>query len=244
LMKQRNRFKNSGIVLALLTDFVRWKGVNPQLATGWLYPSGCRIHSLLSLRPIAFGFLVLLLLICSFSLWPFQGFGQSQLRDHVKIQGEVKMGESFEQTFGPGFSFSLEPNSFGWLLVIRDEQKAEDISRLTPPFHFVPNPREIEGWHFRNADNTGSNEPGEKNVNAPGLIREFIFSPEVGSTISGPKASGNVTPEEIEKVRSFGRGEMRILEYRLQDLEPGKRAKFTWIRFEADLSWPAASKKE
>ena len=154
-------------------------------------------------------------------------------RIYAKIIGEVKMGETFEKAFGPGFYFRLEPNAYGWLITLRDERGSEDLSRLTPPFHFVPNPREIEGWHFRNADNSGPNEPGEKNVNAPGLIREFIFSPEVGRTINYPPK-----PEEIEKIRRFGRGELRILDYKLGDLVPGKRARFEWMRFEVDLSWP------
>jgi hypothetical protein len=155
-------------------------------------------------------------------------------RIHAKIRGEVKRGEAFEYAFGPRFYFRLEPDPHGWLIVIRDERGNEDLSRLTPPFHFVPNPREIEGWHFRNADNTGPNESGEKNVNAPGLVREFIFSPEVGRTIDYPPK-----PEEIEKIKHFGRGELRILDYKLGDLVSGKRARFEWMRFDVDLSWPA-----
>jgi hypothetical protein len=155
-------------------------------------------------------------------------------RIHIIIRGEVKMGEAFEKAFGPGFHFRLEPDPHGWLIVIRDERGNEDLSRLTPPFHFVPNPREIEGWHFRNADNTGPNESGEKNVNAPGLVREFIFSPEVGRTIDYPPK-----PEEIEKIKHFGRGELTILDYKLGDLVSGKRARFEWMRFEVDLSLPA-----
>ena len=55
---------------------------------------------------------------------------------------------------------------------------ATKISRgLTPPWHLVPNPRYVEGWHFRNASNTG---PNDGSVNAPQETREFIFSPEVG----------------------------------------------------------------
>lgn len=163
-------------------------------------------------------------------------------RIHAKIVGEVKMSETFEKPFGPGFYFRLEPDPCGWLITLRDEQGSGDLSRLTPPFHFVPNSREIEGWHFRNADNSGPNEPGEKNVNAPGLIREFIFSPEVGRTIDGPNAKREPILEEIEKIKRFGRGELRILDYRLGDLEPGKRARFEWMRFEVDLSWPVGKK--
>ncbi len=51
-------------------------------------------------------------------------------------------------------------------------------------------------------------------------------------------AKGKPTAEEIKTVRQFGRGELRILDYRLTDLESGKQARFEWVRFEVDLSWP------
>jgi hypothetical protein len=183
-----------------------------------------------------------LILVFSWNAISAHAEGKGERRIYAKIIGEVKMGETFEKAFGPAFYFRLEPNAYGWLITLRDERGSEDLSRLTPPFHFVPNPREIEGWHFRNSDNSGPNEPGEKNVNAPGLIREFIFSPEVGRTIDGPNAKRKPTLEEIEKIQRFGRGELRILDYKLGDLVPGKRARFEWMRFEVDLSWPVGKK--
>jgi hypothetical protein len=127
------------------------------------------------------------------------------------------------------------------MIVIRDSRATEDISRLTPPFHFTPHPRDNEGWHFRNQDNPGPNEPGEKNVNAPGLVREFIFSPAVGKTLAGPEVKTSPTAEEIEQVKRFGRGKLTILDYRLTDPDPGEKAGFEWLRFEAELSWPAST---
>lgn len=161
------------------------------------------------------------------------------VRNSLTIFGEVTAGNLFERPFGPGWSFRLEPGAFGWTIAIRDAEAADDLARLTPPFHFVPNPRDLEGWHFRNADNSGPNGPGEKNVNAPGEVREFIFSPQVGKTIDGPGATGPVTEEDIERVRRYGRGTLTILEYRLADAEPGKTARFDWLRFKVELSWPA-----
>jgi len=184
--------------------------------------------------------LLIFLIICVSSFTLCEA-GQS-LRTQITFKGEVWGGKSFKQTFGPGFYFYLEPVPHGWLIVIRDKRETEDISRLTPPFHFVPNPREIEGWHFRNIDNSGPNEPGEKNVNAPGVVREFIFSPQVGRTIDGPEAKRKPTPKEIEKIRKDGQGKLIILDYRLKDLEPRKQASFEWMRFKVDLSWPKGSK--
>ncbi|MBI4586002.1 MAG: hypothetical protein HY717_18485 [Planctomycetes bacterium] len=103
---------------------------------------------------------------------------------------------------------------------------------MTPPFHFVPNPRSIEGWHLRNADNTGPNEAGIRNVNAPGLEREFWFSPSVSRETP-------ITHQEVRRAKSFGRGVFRIVKYTLEDLVPGKQASFAALQFEVDLTWQA-----
>ena len=120
-------------------------------------------------------------------------------RASSRIEGELTAGEAFQASFGPDFVFRLDPSPAGWTLSIRETGRDDDLSRLTPPFHGPPNPRDIEGWHFRNSDNTGPNETGEKNVNAPGIVREFIFSREVGRSIDGPRATRQPTAEEIEE---------------------------------------------
>ena len=112
-------------------------------------------------------------------------------------------------------------------------RETEDLSRLTPPWHFVPNPREIDGWHFRNAGNSG---PNDGSVNAPQRLREFIFSPLVGR---GVEYNGSgTTVEDVETVRSFGRGWLYLDEFRLTPPRPGERASFEWIKFSACLTSP------
>jgi hypothetical protein len=206
-------------------------------------PQAYSVPSLISMRKMFFK--ICLWFMGSFILLVILGFLCTQAgerrpggRIHSVVKGEVKESESLSKAFGPGFFFCLEPNPFGWNVIIKDKQGREDLSRLTPPFHFVPNPREIEGWHFRNADNSGPNESGELNVNAPGKIRAFIFSPDVGKTIGGPDAKRQPTPEEIERIRLFGEGTLEILDYRLKNLEAGKQATFEWMRFKVELSWP------
>jgi hypothetical protein len=112
-------------------------------------------------------------------------------------------------------------------------REREDLSRLTPPWHFVPNPREIEGWHFRNCDNSG---PNDGTVNAPQELRDFIFSPEVGRGIDYNGSA--TTAEDVERVQAFGRGWLRITEYRLTPPSRGDRAAFEWFNFSACLTWP------
>jgi hypothetical protein len=166
---------------------------------------------------------------------------EGESRVEITWKGEVRSGEAFEKAFGPGLAFKLTPRPFGWEIEIVEKGRAENLARLTPPFHFVPNPRDIDGWHFRNTDNTGPNESGEKNVNAPGAEREFIFSPEVGKTIQGPDVVRSPDESDVAAVKAFGRGILRILDYALADLEPGKKARFASMRFEVTLSWPRDS---
>src|SRR5262245_4047709 len=97
-------------------------------------------------------------------------------RQCVRFEGHVDRGARFVRPFGPGLTFVLAPVDEGWVLMIRDHQPYDDISRMTPPYH-VPNPRQIEGWHFRNAANTG---PNDGSLNAPQEERTFCFTPEVG----------------------------------------------------------------
>jgi hypothetical protein len=151
-----------------------------------------------------------------------------------RFAGEICAGELFERPFGPGYRFVLDPIEKGWRIAVRLEGRDEILSRLTPPWHFVPNPCFLEGWHFRNAGNNG---PNDGTVNAPGKERGFIFSPEVGLTIAGPESVVIPTEEEMLRIAAFGSGELRILDYGLADLEPGEQARMVWLRFEVCVSW-------
>jgi hypothetical protein len=154
----------------------------------------------------------------------------------ARLQGRVRRGETFTQS-AAGWILKLAPVESGWLLqVSTTNREDEDLSRLTPPWHFVPNDREIDGWHFRNMDNTG---PNDGSVNAPGTLRQFIFSPRVGRDIQGAASAGMPTTEEVDAVRSFGRGWLFIDSYQLAPPRKGERAAFESITFHACLTWPA-----
>jgi hypothetical protein len=156
-------------------------------------------------------------------------------RRSARMQGHLTKGGTYSASTERGWILRLVPDEQGWLLrVTTKERKAEDLSRLTPPWHSVPNPREIQGWHFRNADNTG---PNDGSVNAPQELREFIFSPEVGR---GIEYRGSATPrEDVERVRAFGRGWLFIESYELTPPRQGQRASFESLTFSACLTWPA-----
>ena len=92
----------------------------------------------------------------------------------------------FLRSFGSRFEFILEPNPAGWEIVIKEYGRDENLSRLTPPFHSVPNSREIEGWHL--SDNPSACATRSYKADAgPANPRKLIFSPEVGKRIDGKK---------------------------------------------------------
>jgi hypothetical protein len=154
-------------------------------------------------------------------------------RKAEQVKGELIKGQTFSRSVN-GWILRLLPIEGGWFLeVAMDGRESDDLSRLTPPWHGVPNPRDIEGWHFRNGDNTG---PNDGSVNAPGELREFIFSPEVGR---GIKPNGSVTTaEDVAKVQSFGRGWVHVDQFELTPVQSGERASFERLRFTACLTWP------
>ena len=129
---------------------------------------------------------------------------------------------------GNRFRFVLAPIEHGWVMQVFEGAEFEDLSRLTPPYHFVPNPPYLEGWHFRNSGNSG---PNVGDVNDPQRIREFVFSPEVAGMKRNP------TSEDVERIRGFGGGRLEILDFGLGNLREGERAKFTWLRFRVKLRW-------
>jgi len=152
---------------------------------------------------------------------------------NLHIEAELKAGQQFKRNFGEGLCFILEPQPSGWLILVQKTTGGDDLARLSPPLHFVPNPRQIEGWHLLEEDASA------KCANAPGKIRDFIFSPAVGDTIDGPAATRAVTPEDIENVRRYGQGKLTVLDFRLEKDFHDQTPAIEWMRFAVDLSWTA-----
>lgn len=95
----------------------------------------------------------------------------------MDFTGEIVHGQRFERPIVDGLIFRLDPEpgaaGTGWMVrVIRLPEEDEDYAGvMTPPYRGV-NHRFIEGWHFRNRENTGVNQ---SDVNAPQYDREFGF---------------------------------------------------------------------
>lgn len=150
-------------------------------------------------------------------------------RTLAHVSGELSGGEKFHTFLAPGFSLTLEPADAGWKLRVRDAAGL-DLSAMTPP-RFGANPRDLFGWHFRDAANAG---PNDGSVNAPQRLRLFEFEPALSGT-AGIKAAPSALPSP-----GSGRGWLFIHGLGL-DAFPDpqdRRARAVWIRFEACLTWP------
>lgn len=150
-----------------------------------------------------------------------------------KFSGRIDAGKQFRRPFGSRFEFILEPVPAGWEIFIKEYGRDENLARLTPPFHFVPNPREIEGWQFLDNPSECVNRPYNADA-GPTNPRKFIFSPEVGKTIDGANAGRAVNDEDIKNVQKFGRGELNIDKFKLSR---GKKGcpKIEWLEFSVQL---------
>ena len=145
----------------------------------------------------------------------------------------------FTQTLDNGWTFALLPSEYGWNLQLTDKPRdapgSVDMSAITPPYGSVPaNPRDIAGWHFRNADNTG---PNTGDVNAPQDLRVFMFDEALIGTggFRPPRDSGGLLREPPGDT---GRGWLLIKEYGLTDLKEGEKARMVYMEFAACLTWP------
>jgi hypothetical protein len=129
--------------------------------------------------------------------------------------------------------FILEPTPTGWAVMIQELGRDENLARLTPPLHFIPNPRYIEGWHLTARASTCPACPAPSDT-PPENPRRFVFSPDVGGKIDGPKAGRSVTVEDIEAVRRFGRGTLSIEDSKLERAGDGSII-IKWITFSVQL---------
>ena len=153
------------------------------------------------------------------------------------LEGEVYGDQAWRQALPNGWVFALLPGPFGWHIRLfeHDGPDAVDLSAITPPHHGPPNPRDIEGWHFRNAANTG---PNKGDVNAAQTLRLFAFSASlVGTGGFKPNTSPDL-PRLDTPPADAGRGWLRMIDYGLADLAPGERARMNYLDFEACLTWP------
>lgn len=138
---------------------------------------------------------------------------------------------------GPGWQLVFEPHAQGWRMRLYDGPDpgdARDLSTVTPPRSAsLPNPRDLFGWHFRNAANSG---PNTGDVNAPQHLRGIFFSTALAGT--GGYKPAPAAPTHLPPDPGDGRGWLRITDMTLSPPEPGARAVMTSARLDLCLTWP------
>ena len=174
----------------------------------------------------------------------------SPTRKMVKFSAVAK-GQQFEQQIGDNLFFRLIPHELGWMISVGSKTStANNFSGVvTPPYRGI-NPIYIDGWYFRNSDNTEPNDAGPKNVNAPQEIREFCF---VLNDADYQKAfdalqkllwSYSYSNKEVKEAREFhenlskGRGTLTIRDLKLRNLETGNQAGIDFMEFDAEFKLP------
>lgn len=135
---------------------------------------------------------------------------------------------------GGGYAVRFEPTDHGWFVtVLWLPEPGPELSCITPP-RMGPNPRDLAGWHLRNRSNTGPNDAGPDNLNAPGTARTVLFAAPTWLTDPGTQcALGPVAvPPE-----SLGTIDLRVVEYELTPPEEGGQAAYetATVRIMADL---------
>ena len=146
----------------------------------------------------------------------------------------------FYRALANGWVFALVRVENGWSIRLYENEPvrdAVDLTALTPPLRGAPNPRDILGWHFRNAANTG---PNEGDVNAPQDLRAFVISPALAATggYRPPGDGPSPTPSGDD-----GIGWLRVIDYGLGRLERGERARMNYLQFDACLAWPRSEEE-
>lgn len=134
---------------------------------------------------------------------PSAGAARFALRWRATLQA----GERWQQRLPDGLEVVLEPRPWGWEIMVADPRRpeADNLARLTPPLHFQPNPREIEGWHFMKNPRRCKSRPYQAEA-GPENPRQFIFSPAVADMRE---------PPSTERIASDGRGRLQIESVRL-----------------------------
>jgi hypothetical protein len=168
----------------------------------------------------------------------------------VRFSGTVLKAGSFERQIGVNLFFRLVPQELGWTISVGSKAGPENnfCGVVTPPYRGM-NPIQVAGWHFRNSDNSGPNEVGPKNVNAPQTLREFNF---VVNAADYQKAFDalqvllwqySYSKQQIDEAESVhaklskGRGRLTIRDLELNTLDLGKQAGIDRMTFHVELNF-------
>ena len=157
------------------------------------------------------------------------------------FSGSLKAGETFSHPLPDNMVFMLKPSDKGWQIMVKEQtptcirdcvdDACYNTARITLPLHGV-NATDIEGWHFRNADNTAANDGS---VNAPTIERDFTYALRCADdvaimdsymcTMSGDRNCADITQLKV------GQGTLTIGSYQLTPFAKGQQAAITSMSF-------------
>lgn len=193
--------------------------------------------------------------LLAFGVLALAMLGSTAWAKSTMFHGEVAGGDTVIHRFehrGQRFEFRLLPTMNGWIIWIGDpvDRNRNFVAAVTPPFRGAVNPAVIQGWHFRNSDNTGPNEPGPKNVNAPQKRRDFAFVMNSDDFVRARQAldvllwRGDRPREDVAAAEAAfanipkARGVFRIEALELSNLVEGERAHIDRMAFSVTIDWP------
>jgi hypothetical protein len=192
--------------------------------------------------------------IRAFSLFLFlSGIGSAQPQSTqnlpIRLHGEVHRPEKFEKEIGRGLVFRLAPSEFGWDIEVGPEDSTDNyMDCVNESLHGIT-PFQIEGWLFRNDDNTAPRKPSDLLVPGIGEKREFQFvltaADEAKSCADlkkmehswDAKAAEPMTASRLFGALAGGDGSVTITHMTLGNLKPGAQAWIESMQFEVTFSF-------
>ena len=197
--------------------------------------------------------------IPAFLLLFLSGIGSAQPQSPpdlaIRLHGEVHRTEKFEKEIGRGLVFRLAPSEFGWDIEVGPKDSTDNyMDCVNEPLHGIT-PFQIEGWLFRNDDNTAPRKASEMLTPGIGEKREFQFvltaADEAKSCDDLEKLESSWDEKAAEPMpasRLFGAlaggdGSMTITHMTLGNLKPGAQAWIESMQFEATFSFRTATGK-
>lgn len=162
----------------------------------------------------------------------------------MNFVGHVTRNEVFQKDLGNGLIFKLTPSDTGWNIDITSGDAQHGgygfASVATPPFRSI-NSLQVEGWHFRNKDNTA---PNDGSVNAPQEKRDFSFvlnKKDAGIMASAVQEfTSGKTLDFISPVQT-GNGEVTIHNLKLGNLKSDSLAWIDAIDISVTLRFPSSN---
>jgi hypothetical protein len=167
----------------------------------------------------------------------------------IRLHGEVHRGEKVEKEIGRGLVFRLAPSEFGWEIEVGPKDSTDNyMDCVNEPLHGIT-PFQIEGWLFRNDDNTAPRKPSEMLTPGIGEKREFQFVLTAADEAKScddlekmehsrdKKAAEPMPASRLFGARAGGDGSVTITHMTLGNLKPGQQAWIESMEFEATFSF-------